>query len=305
MPVSPPVPLQNPPLPIDGHVPALRSAVAARGTLVLAAEPGAGKTTRLPPALLDVIDGKVLCLQPRRVAARAAAERVAAENGWRLGREVGYHVRFDRVADIDGADTRLLFLTEALLTRRLIADPLLDGVGCVILDEFHERSIHADLALAMLREVREARPGLAVVVMSATLDAGPVAKFLGAGEPVTVGGRVFPVDVVHRPPATLDLSPDGFADAVVGGFDDVPDDGDVLVFLPGAAEIDATLHRLQRVCGDRWDLRPLHGSLPFDQQQAALRPSAKRRVICATNIAETSLTVPGVRCVIDTGWARQ
>ncbi|MEM8873207.1 MAG: ATP-dependent helicase HrpB [Planctomycetota bacterium] len=294
MPVTPPIQL-----PIDTHLPALAATVGASCVLVLAAEPGAGKTTRLPPALLDVTIGQVLCLQPRRVAARAAAQRVADENGWQLGREVGYHVRFDRVSS---DQTRLLFLTEALLTRRLIADPLLDGVGCVILDEFHERSIHADLALAMLKEVRAARPDLAVVVMSATLDAGPVAEFIDAGAPVTVGGRVFPVDVVHRPPAALDLSPDGFADAVAHGWDAVPDDGDVLIFLPGAAEIDATLRRQHL---PEWDKRPLHGSLPFDEQQAALRPSERRRVICATNIAETSLTVPGVRCVIDTGWARQ
>ncbi len=266
-----------------------------QGVLVLAAEPGAGKTTRLPPAMLPEVAGQVLCLQPRRVAARAAAERVAAENHWTLGREVGYHVRFDRVAS---PTTRLLFLTEGVLTARLLDDPLLEGVGCVILDEFHERSVHADLALAMLREVRAARPELRVCVMSATLDAGPVADFLG-GRAVAVSGRVFPVDIEHTlPPGRR--GPRDLAAAVADMFDRERPDGDTLIFLPGAAEIDAAVRELRGV-----DARPLHGGLPFEEQRRALEPSDAPRVICATNIAETSLTIDGVTLVIDTGLARQ
>src|SRR2546430_2139356 len=189
------------PLPIDPILPEAIARLRERGSLVLVAEPGAGKTTRLPPALLRTPgllsndNPKVILLQPRRVAARAAAYRLAEENGGEGGGEGGYQIRFERRFT---RDTRLIVMTEGVLTRRLLEDPILDGVGCVILDEFHERSLHTDLAAALLREVRQTvRPDLKIAVMSATLDAEPVSKFLGDAPILRSAGRTFPVDISH------------------------------------------------------------------------------------------------------------
>src|SRR4051812_24052603 len=190
------------PLPIDSRLPKLVASVREHRTIVVVAPPGAGKTTRVPVALhnaglLAPEHPALVLLQPRRVAARAAAERIAAENGWTLGREVGYQVRFERRI---GPDTRIRVVTEGILNRQLTADPFLEGVGAVVLDEFHERSLHTDLALALLREVREAvRDDLILVVMSATMDADPVAGFLGGCPVLRVEGRTFPVAVEYRP----------------------------------------------------------------------------------------------------------
>lgn len=271
--------------------------------MVLVAEPGAGKTTRVAPAILEsgvIGEGAVVMLQPRRVAARASAERIAEERGWRVGEGVGYHVRFERRI---GPRTRLRVLTEAILSRQLLSDPELTGVGCVILDEFHERSIHCDLALALVREVQEAvRPDLKIVVMSATLDAEPVARFLGEGTPIIrVPGRVFPVAVEHvdrrgRPAEEV------LIDTCLGAAGD--DSGHILAFLPGAEEI----RRAERALAGRiagCDVLPLHGTLPFDEQRRAVAPSARRKLILATNIAETSLTIDGVTTVVDSGLSRQ
>src|SRR4051812_15531699 len=192
------------PLPIDPFLPEITSRLRESRALVLVAEPGAGKTTRVPPAILRAgLLGKahpnLVMLQPRRVAARAAAQRIAEENGWELGREVGYHVRFDRKI---GPQTRLRVLTEGILTRQLLDDPFLEGVGAVLLDEFHERSLHTDVAVALLREVRQTvREDLVLVVMSATLDAEPVAKFLGDCPVLRVPGRTFPVEVTYSLPS--------------------------------------------------------------------------------------------------------
>src|SRR5215213_5574417 len=186
------------PLPIDAFLPEIVARLREARALVLVAEPGAGKTTRLPPAmlragLLQQDHPNLVMLQPRRVAARASAQRIAEENGWELGREVGYHVRFDRRL---GPQTRLRVLTEGILTRQLLDDPFLEGVGAVLLDEFHERSLHTDVTVALLREVRQTvREDLVLIVMSATLDAEPVAKFLGDAPIVRVPGRTFPVTV--------------------------------------------------------------------------------------------------------------
>ena len=298
-------------LPVDRSLSEIISAASGRRSLVLVAEPGAGKTTRVAPALLaaNVVDRDhpaVVMLQPRRVAARAAAQRIADEQGWELGREVGYHVRFDRRM---GRDTRLRVLTEGILTRQLLDDPFLEGVGAVLLDEFHERNIHSDVAIALLREIRQTvRPDLVLIVMSATLDAGPVAKFLGDCPIIRVEGRVFPVEVAHVS-APIGMRADSIAGAVADAVDKMlrsgQDAGDVLVFLPGAEEIRRSAGALDRIARER-DLLvlPLHGSLTAEEQSAALRSASRRKIILATNIAETSLTIDGVRTVIDSGLAR-
>jgi ATP-dependent helicase HrpB len=293
------------PLPIDPILPEVIAALAQRRSAVLVAAPGAGKTTRVPPAilaanLLSAHHPNLLLLQPRRVAARAAAARIAEENGWELGRQVGYQVRFERVMQ---KQTRLRVLTEGILTRQLMDDPFLEGIGAVVLDEFHERSIHTDMAIALLREVRQSvRDDLILLVMSATLHAEPVAEFLGGCPILRAPGRAFDVTIEHRPPSGQAIE-DRMAAEVDALLSLSPDQtGDVLAFLPGAAEI----HRTQRNIRSQSDMiLPLFGSLPFEQQVQALRPAPRRKVILATNIAETSLTIPGVRTVIDSGLARQ
>jgi ATP-dependent helicase HrpB len=300
------------PLPIDPHLPAIVDALRQHGAVVVVAEPGAGKTTRVPPAILDagLLSSKenpaLVMLQPRRVAARAAAARIADERRVPLGGDdVGYHVRFDkRLTD----RTRLRVVTEGILTRQLVADPFLTGVGCVVLDEFHERSLDVDLALAMLREVRSGvRDDLKIIVMSATLDAERVSAALGDAPVLRVPGRTFPVTVEHRAPSQLKVW-----DRVASEVEQVvahadPTSGDVLVFLPGVEEIRRTESLLAPLASRLgFDLRILHGSLAFDEQQRALEPArdGARRVILSTNIAETSLTIDGVTVVIDSGLAR-
>jgi ATP-dependent helicase HrpB len=293
------------PLPIDPVLPELIAALAARRAAVLVAAPGAGKTTRVPPAilaskLLSPAHSKLLLLQPRRVAARAAAARIAEETGWELGRQVGYQVRFERVMQ---KTTPLRVLTEGILTRQLIDDPFLDGVGAVVLDEFHERSIHTDMAIALLREIRQTvRGDLIVLVMSATLAAEPVAQFLDGCPIIRAPGRAFDVTIEHRPPSGQMLEDRMAAEANALLSLPPEETGDLLAFLPGAAEI----HRTQSLIQAGGNLLlPLHGSLPFHEQVRALRPDSRRKVILATNIAETSLTIPGIRTVIDSGMARQ
>ncbi len=237
-------------------------------------------------------------LQPRRVAARAAATRIAEERDWTVGREVGYHVRFDRKIS---PQTRLRVLTEGILTRKLVDDPFLDGIGAVLLDEFHERSLHTDVCIALLREVQQTvRPDLKLVVMSATLDADPVARFLGNCPILNVPGRTFPVDISYRS-GTADFLETQVARAI----EETPDDGDVLVFLPGVAEIQRSMDSLRGFADrERAILLPLHGSLPVDEQVRTLKPMNQRKIVLATNIAETSLTIDGVTTVIDSGLAR-
>lgn len=275
-------------LPIDAHLDALRDTLRAHRAAVLVASPGAGKTTRVPPAIS--VDGPVLVLQPRRAAARALARRVAEEQGWTLGREVGWHVRFERRFI---SDTRVLFATEGILTARLQQDPFLTGLTTVVLDEFHERSIHADLGLALVRQAWLARDDLRLLVMSATIDPAPIARFLGDCPVVQVEAPPHPLALCYEPAASLaDVLPRVLRDA----------GGNVLCFLPGAREIEEAsrqLEGLSRREGVR--LLPLHGALPAEAQDEALMPAEERRVILATNIAETSVTVPGVRAVIDAG----
>ena len=286
------------PLPVDAALPALIEALATAGAAVLIAPPGAGKSTRVPPALLDagIVEGKALLLQPRRVAARLVARRMAAERGQAVGADIGWHIRHDRQV---GPTTRIEVLTEGLLTRRLQADPLLEGVGLVILDEFHERSLHADLALALLAEVRrEVRPDLKLLVMSATLDPEPVAAYLG-GPVVRAEGRVFPVEITYDP--RPDDRPIAVRCAAAIRRVLAATTGHVLAFLPGVGEIDRTAEALSGVDAT---VVPLHGSLPPDAQDRALAPMAGRKVVLATNLAETSVTLEGVEAVVDTGLHR-
>jgi ATP-dependent helicase HrpB len=312
-------------LPIDSHIPRIVDEVRRARAAVIVAEPGAGKTTRVPPALLRAglfspDHPNLVMLQPRRVAARAAAKRIADEQpGWQLGREVGYHVRFERkLTD----QTRLRVITEGILNRQLLDDPFLEGVGCVVLDEFHERSVHTDLAIAMLKEVRESvRDDLVLIVMSATLEAGPVAKFLGDAPIINVPGRTHPIEIAYRGMAAgyldervaraveaeLELAPTrpGRSPVGTGEMRGPVDAGDVLVFLPGVEEIRRAQQALEPVAGrENLDVLPLHGSLTADEQDRALAPSARRKIILATNIAETSLTIEGVTTVVDSGLER-
>ena len=272
-------------LPIDAHVSRVRDALAGARAAVLVAPPGSGKTTRVPPALVG--DGPVFLLQPRRVAARSIARRIAEEQGFTLGGEVGWQVRFERRF---GKDTRLLVATEGVLTRRLQSDPLLSSFRTIVLDEFHERSLHADLALAFARQAWRAREDLRILVMSATLDAGPVSRFLDDCPVIDVPGRPHPIEVRYEPRVSLA----GAVRSVLEGAG-----GHVLCFLPGAPEIRRAQAELGGLAGVR--VLPLHGTLSAEEQDLALAPSVVRKVILATNVAETSLTVEGVTDVIDSG----
>ena len=275
------------PLPIDPYIPAIVAHLRESRAVVVTAAPGAGKTTRVAPALSA--DGAVILLQPRRVAARSIARRIADEQGWTLGAEVGWHVRFERRF---GRTTRVLLATEGILTARFQQDPFLSDFRTIVLDEFHERSIHADLGIALAKQAWLARDDLRVVVMSATMDAAPVAAYLGGCPVVEVPGRLHELSRFYRA---------GMPIAAAAGEALSGTRGQVLCFLPGAPEIRRALGDVQRAAGPAVEVIELHGSLDSAAQDAALAPTATRRVILATNIAETSLTVPGVSAVVDTG----
>jgi ATP-dependent helicase HrpB len=271
---------------------------------VLQAPPGAGKTTLVPIALLPeswLVPRKILLLEPRRLAARAAARRMAQLLGERVGQTVGYRIRRESTV---GPATRIEVLTEGILTRRLHHDPALQDVGLVIFDEFHERSLHADVGLALALESRRVLcPELRILVMSATLDAQPIAKLLGGAPVVTSQGRSFPVETRYLPPR-----PDSRLESAVAGTVRralAEENGDILAFLPGQAEIRRTAELLQPEEAG-WSLHPLYGNLPQAAQDAAIRaaPAGTRKVVLATSIAETSLTIEGVRVVVDAGLAR-
>ena len=302
------------PLPIDSQLPEIVAALRASGAAVVEAPPGAGKTTRVPRALLDAgfaaaDRGEIIVVEPRRLPARLAAERVAAELGESAGKTVGYSVRFE---DRSGPDTRIRFVTEGILLRRLLSEPALPGVAAVVLDEFHERHVTSDLALALVRALRAgARPDLAICVMSATLDAEPVRAFLddprrGACARVRSEGRAFDVAIEHLPePDTRPLAQQ-IAAAVRRAIREEPD-GDLLVFLPGAGEIRRAGEALaEGLPGDRFVVVPLHGEMSLPDQNRAVRPDpgGRRKVILSTNVAETSVTIDGVVAVIDAGLAR-
>ena len=278
------------PLPVDSFIPDIRAALAKSRAAVVTAQPGAGKTTRVPPALVE--DGSVILLEPRRVAARSIAHRIAFERGWTVGREVGWHVRFERRFQ---PATRLLVATEGILTARLQQDPLLSDFRTIVIDEFHERSIHADLAIALSRQAWKARTDLRLVVMSATIDAASVARFLDGCPIVDVPGRTHPLDVAYAPEQSV-------AAAAVEMLESTP--GDVLCFLPGVFEIQQAIGELRpKIHSQSIEVLALYGGLDAAGQDRAIQGAADgtRRVVVATNVAETSLTVPGVTAVVDSG----
>lgn len=293
------------PLPIDAVLPQLEAALREHPCVVLQAPTGAGKTTRVPPALLDAgfpPSGRIILVEPRRLAARAAARRMAQERGQPLGDDVGYHVRFDRVA---GPRTRIVAVTEGVLLRQLLDNPFLESTGIVIFDEFHERSLNSDLALGMVRLVQQTvRPDLRVVVMSATLASETVAAYLGGCPIVKSEGRLFPVEVRYEPKPHKQPLSEAITQAVERLLDQTA--GDVLVFLPGWHEIRHTARLLEPLEQARdLALAPLHGDLAPERQDEALLRGPRRRIVLATNVAETSVTVEGITGVIDSGLARQ
>ncbi|WP_447009659.1 ATP-dependent helicase HrpB [Saccharothrix hoggarensis] len=281
-----------PNLPIRPLLGEIAATLTAHGSAVLVAPPGTGKTTLVPLAL----DGRVVVAEPRRLAARAAAARMASLLGEPVGRTVGYAVRGDRKTS---RDTRIEVVTSGLLVRRLQHDPELAGVGTVLLDECHERHLDADLLLALLLDARAGlRPDLRLLATSATVAADRLAHLLGDAPVIRVDARTFPVDVAHTPPARGERVETTVARAVRQALSEV--DGDVLAFLPGVAEI----RRVASLVGDDVDVLPLHGRLTATAQDDALRPGRRRRVVLSTAIAESSLTVPGVRAVVDSGLSR-
>ena len=297
------------PLPIDELADTFRQAMSSPGLAVLTAPTGSGKSTRIPPLLLSCLPkeepGLVLVLQPRRLAARMLAERVAAELGEQCGETVGFQTRYERSCS---ARTRILFVTEGILIRRLASQPQLPDVAAIVFDEFHERSLNSDVALAMARQTRrQSRPDLRLVVMSATLSAGAVQEFLGEGCPhLSSDGRLFPVAITYSSSGgglrSLAAVPEAIRTVVTK-----EKEGDILVFLPGAGEIYRCATECRRFLnGQEFLLLPLYGELSPDEQHAVMQPDVNRRkIILATNIAQTSLTIPGVRHVIDSGLVRQ
>lgn len=289
-------------LPIDDVLDPLCAALKAHGRAVLVAPPGAGKTTRVPLALLAQVQGKILMLEPRRLAARAAAERLAQQLGEQVGQSVGYRMRGESVAG-----QRIEVVTEGILTRMVQSDPALDGIGCVIFDEFHERSLNADLGLALIWEARGAlRDDLKVLVMSATLDAGPVAALLDDAPVIRSDGRSYPVETrwLDRPlPAAARIVDEAARLIRQAERETRQTGGSILAFLPGEGEI----RRVAALLGDLdCEVLPLFGALEAREQRLALsEPGSRRRLVLATAIAETSLTIPHVRVVVDAGRARR
>lgn len=287
-------------LPIDAILPDIVTSLQKVANLVIEAPPGAGKTTRVPPALLQVVPGQVIVLEPRRIAARMAARRAAQEMGETLGGKVGYQVRFEEVA---GPHTRLRFVTEGVLTRKLMADPELKGIDAIVLDEFHERHLEGDLALALLRRLQRRRPELRIVVMSATLEADPVARYLDPCPILRSEGRSFGLQVFHLP-----YSPDPLEAQIRTALEALLREGvtgDILAFLPGAAEIRRAMRACEEIAQRAGILiLPLHGSLTPEEQDRAVAPASQQKLILSTNVAESSITIEGVSAVIDSGLAR-
>lgn len=291
-------------LPIDEILPELLQTVRSNPNTILHAPPGAGKTTRVPLALLDVIPpeaGRIIMLEPRRLAAVSAARWMAALLGEQPGQTVGYSIRFEHRSS---SQTRIEVVTEGILTRRIQNDPLLEGVAMVIFDEFHERSLQADLGLALCLDVqRQVREDLKLLVMSATLDTAPLSKLLGNAPVVSSPGRSFPVEEIYLDAGQHEPLTRRIASAIRRAASET--EGDLLAFLPGSGEIRGCAALLAECMGNDLQVTPLYGDMPFSEQQQAILPGKKRKVVLATAIAETSLTIEGVRVVIDCGLSRR
>jgi len=291
-------------LPVDSLLPELADRLKHHPIVILEAPPGSGKTTRVAPSLIDagLCDDRrrTFLLQPRRVAARATAQRIASERSWKLGPDIGYQVRFENKSN---STTPIVVATEGILLRRLTDDPVLSDIGTVILDEFHERSLNADILLGMLRRIQAVvRDDLRLIVMSATLNTQVLADTLDA--PVlSTTGTLHPVDIKYRPPKPRQNLNDHVVDTTLLTLE--KSEGDILVFLPGVGEISRVQAELQKSTASRdCDILPLHGSLPLEQQNRVLTSSDRRRIVLATNVAETSLTIEGIKTVIDSGQVR-
>ncbi|MFN8790158.1 MAG: ATP-dependent helicase HrpB [Bdellovibrionales bacterium] len=292
-------------LPVDDYLEQIVESLERHSSVVVTAAPGAGKTTRVPPALRKVAKRKIAVLEPRRLAAIAAAHRIADEEGSAVGSQIGYEVRFDRKIS---STTEVVFLTEALLSRKLLSDPILSDFDVVILDEFHERSLHTDTALALLYELQQLeRSDLKIVVMSATLEAQKISDYLGGAPVVETPGQLFPLTV------TYDTKPQGLlwnwdlAQRVVDKIKLAVREGqrDTLIFLPGVFEIDQVMKLAQAEKGlQDFLILPLHGRLDLQEQRRALQPQSRRKILLSTNVAESSVTVDGLDAVIDTGLER-
>ena len=293
-------------LPIDDILPALRSAMLCNSCVLLHAPPGAGKTTRVPLELLKTIPvdaGRIIMLEPRRIAAVSAARWMARTLGEEVGQTVGYSIRFDSRTS---AATRIEVVTEGILTRRIQNDPLMEGVAMVIFDEFHERSIHADLGLALCRDVQQqVRNDLKILVMSATLEIEPLALLLDDAPVVSSEGRSFPVQEIYLEDQSDIRLPQKMVAAVLRALNE--NEGDILAFLPGSGEIRNCASRLAEagLAARNIAVCQLYGDLPFAEQQKAIQPGLQRKIVLATSIAETSLTIEGVRIVIDSGLSRR
>lgn len=289
-------------LPITTILPDLLQTVSTHSSVVLSAPPGSGKTTRVPLELLKIMppqQGRIILLEPRRIAAAAAARYMAQLLGEQVGQTVGYTIRFESKIS---RSTRIEVVTEGVLTRRIQNDPELQGICCIIFDEFHERSLHADLGLALCYEAQQSlRPDLKLLIMSATLDCTPIAQLLGDAPIIMSAGRPYPVELRYQNKTVRQPLAQQVAGAVKRAL--AEEQGDLLVFLPGSGEIRAVARELEEVSGVL--VCPLYGDLPFEQQQQALQPGPQRRVVLATTIAETSLTIEGVRMVVDAGLTRR
>jgi ATP-dependent helicase HrpB len=285
---------------VDEILPEILASLQHTPNLVVEAPPGTGKTTRVPPAILGLVSGEVIVLEPRRIAARLAARRVAWELGEEVGGTVGYQVRFEERI---GPRTRLRFVTEGILTRRLLTDPTLKGIDAIVLDEFHERHLDSDLALALLKRLQRARPEIRIIVMSATLDAAPIARYLDNCPVLRSEGKLFKLSVRHLPysPEPLHVQTRKALELLNIG----RHSGSILAFLPGIAEIRQTMRECETIARQTGLLvLPLHGDLSPAEQDRAVLPCAERKLVLATNVAESSVTVEGVAAVIDSGLAR-
>lgn len=299
-------------LPIDAHLETINKQLQSCSSLVLCATPGSGKTTRVPPALLKNCKNKIVVLEPRRLAARTACERIAEENGWSVGQEVGYQVRFENQTS---RSTRLIFMTEGVLLRQLQDNPFLDEIDMVILDEFHERSWYTDFAIAQLKELQNSiRPDLKIIIMSATLDPQPLLEFLPNSIFVNCPGQIFPVEqILQKHAQYLQPCPELY-DNIISLLKIIltknsEDHGHILIFLPGTGEIRDLFSRLttlfsQNLLPKNCTIHQLYGTLSLNEQRQVLNPTVQTKIILSTNIAETSLTIDGVRTVIDSGLAR-